>query len=139
MIWAGYLRVTHPFATDSSKKQAFSIPPFDLHVLGMPPAFILSQDQTLHCLYPFRLFAFALSFFFDVFVIYSRFCSVFNVLFRLFRRLIYPTLFRAFCQSFFRLFFASAPRLCLPLLSALLIYHISPLLVKPFFIFFNFF
>ena len=22
---------------------------FDLHVLGMPPAFILSQDQTLHC------------------------------------------------------------------------------------------
>ena len=23
---------------------------FDLHVLGMPPAFILSQDQTLHCL-----------------------------------------------------------------------------------------
>src|SRR5699024_786206 len=38
------------FATDSSKKQAFSIPPFDLHVLGMPPAFILSQDQTLHCL-----------------------------------------------------------------------------------------
>ena len=24
---------------------------FDLHVLGMPPAFILSQDQTLHLLY----------------------------------------------------------------------------------------
>ena len=23
----------------------------DLHVLGTPPAFILSQDQTLHCLY----------------------------------------------------------------------------------------
>lgn len=22
--------------------------PFDLHVLGIPPAFILSQDQTLH-------------------------------------------------------------------------------------------
>jgi hypothetical protein len=22
--------------------------PFDLHVLGMPPAFNLSQDQTLH-------------------------------------------------------------------------------------------
>ena len=22
--------------------------PFDLHVLGTPPAFILSQDQTLH-------------------------------------------------------------------------------------------
>ena len=24
--------------------------PIDLHVLGTPPAFILSQDQTLHCL-----------------------------------------------------------------------------------------
>ena len=27
---------------------------FDLHVLGTPPAFILSQDQTLHCLISFR-------------------------------------------------------------------------------------
>ena len=25
-----------------------NVGPFDLHVLGMPPAFILSQDQTLH-------------------------------------------------------------------------------------------
>ena len=32
----------------SKKKQAFLFRPFDLHVLGMPPAFILSQDQTLH-------------------------------------------------------------------------------------------
>ena len=24
------------------------ISPFDLHVLGTPPAFVLSQDQTLH-------------------------------------------------------------------------------------------
>jgi hypothetical protein len=24
-----------------------------LHVLGIPPAFILSQDQTLHCFYQF--------------------------------------------------------------------------------------
>ena len=28
-------------------KLSFSITPFDLHVLGMPPAFVLSQDQTL--------------------------------------------------------------------------------------------
>ena len=28
--------------------------PLDLHVLGLPLAFILSQDQTLHCM--FRLF-----------------------------------------------------------------------------------
>ena len=43
---AGYLRVTHPFATHHPEKQA---PPsaFYLHVLGTPPAFVLSQDQTL--------------------------------------------------------------------------------------------
>jgi hypothetical protein len=34
-------RVTHPSATDVSLR------PFDLHVLGLPPAFVLSQDQTL--------------------------------------------------------------------------------------------
>jgi hypothetical protein len=34
-------RVTHPSATSARRH------PFDLHVLGLPPAFILSQDQTL--------------------------------------------------------------------------------------------
>ena len=29
-------------------KASVSIAPFDLHVLGAPPAFVLSQDQTLH-------------------------------------------------------------------------------------------
>src|SRR3989339_322579 len=42
VLRAGYPRVTHPFAT---KHRGAS---FDLHVLGTPPAFILSQDQTLH-------------------------------------------------------------------------------------------
>ena len=42
---AGYPRVTHPSATNF-EKQAFHRP-FDLHVLGAPPAFILSQDRTL--------------------------------------------------------------------------------------------
>ena len=37
---------THPFAT-RSRKQALSRS-FDLHVLGAPPAFVLSQDQTLY-------------------------------------------------------------------------------------------
>ena len=37
----GYLCITHPFAT-LHRSEAF-----DLHVLGTPPAFILSQDQTL--------------------------------------------------------------------------------------------
>ena len=48
-------------------------PSFDLHVLGMPPAFILSQDQTLHLI---RLFffqcLFADIFFFFLFVFLFR-------------------------------------------------------------------
>ena len=43
-------KVTYVLLTRSpldSGKQAFLLS-FDLHVLGMPPAFILSQDQTLH-------------------------------------------------------------------------------------------
>ena len=43
---ADHPRVTHPFAT-RVPKQAWAFP-FDLHVLSTPPAFILSQDQTLH-------------------------------------------------------------------------------------------
>ena len=39
-----YSRVTHPFATHLCR----STDAFDLHVLGTPPAFVLSQDQTLH-------------------------------------------------------------------------------------------
>ena len=27
----------------------YTVLPLDLHVLGLPLAFILSQDQTLHC------------------------------------------------------------------------------------------
>ena len=34
-------RVTHPCATNVLLR------PFDLHVLSLPPAFVLSQDQTL--------------------------------------------------------------------------------------------
>ncbi len=40
-----YLRVTHPCASGSP--YCYN-EPLDLHVLGTPPAFILSQDQTLH-------------------------------------------------------------------------------------------
>ena len=42
----GCSRVTHPSATKLSKQAL--ITPFDLHVLGVPPAFVLSQDQTLY-------------------------------------------------------------------------------------------
>ena len=40
------IRVTHPYATLVSI--LLSRLPFGLHVLGLPLAFILSQDQTLH-------------------------------------------------------------------------------------------
>src|SRR5581483_1348044 len=39
-------RVTHPYATVLRDCSPFS---FDLHVLGAPPALILSRDQTLIC------------------------------------------------------------------------------------------
>lgn len=67
---ASSLRVPHPFAT---RVQALS---FDLHVLGMPPAFILSQDQTLHKngnhLYKYRWFSLKL-FILKVILFYSVF------------------------------------------------------------------
>ena len=44
---AGCIRVTHPCATLTPPKGRL---PSDLHVLGLPLAFILSQDQTLHCI-----------------------------------------------------------------------------------------
>ena len=45
----GCPRVTHPCATFDSPKKIY---PFDLHVLSTPPAFVLSQDQTLQLLSP---------------------------------------------------------------------------------------
>lgn len=44
---AGCPRITHPFATNPHH-QKDSASSFDLHVLSTPPAFVLSQDQTLH-------------------------------------------------------------------------------------------
>jgi hypothetical protein len=45
---AGYPRVTHPFAARHQPGVATGRSSLDLHALGTPPAFILSQDQTLH-------------------------------------------------------------------------------------------
>ena len=42
-----FLRITHPSATRRQGASSLALP-FDLHVLSMPPAFNLSQDQTLH-------------------------------------------------------------------------------------------
>ena len=53
MLGAGCPRVTHPFAARAPfPKERASL---DLHVLSTPPAFVLSQDQTLReCLWIFR-------------------------------------------------------------------------------------
>ena len=41
-------QVAHALLTRSPLSQSLAGPtPFDLHVLGTPPAFVLSQDQTL--------------------------------------------------------------------------------------------
>ena len=46
MQGAGWSPITHPFATLTAKR-TWPIP-FDLHVLSTPPAFVLSQNRTLH-------------------------------------------------------------------------------------------
>ncbi len=45
-LQAGCPRVTHPSAANLWEQAPKD--PLDLHVLGTPPAFVLSQDQTLH-------------------------------------------------------------------------------------------
>ena len=45
-IKVGSVRVPHPFA--GRRQVLLPALPLDLHVLSLPLAFILSQDQTLH-------------------------------------------------------------------------------------------
>ena len=56
---AGCIRVAHPSATLDPPKGTL---PYDLHVLGLPLAFILSQDQTLRCNIVFLCFVLNLGF-----------------------------------------------------------------------------
>ena len=46
-VRADCVRVPHPFA--GRRQVLLPALPLDLHVLSLPLAFILSQDQTLHC------------------------------------------------------------------------------------------
>ena len=58
MLSPGIRQVFHALLTRpplTHKSLGFNMSPFDLHVLGTPPAFILSQDQTL-MLKSFRCF-----------------------------------------------------------------------------------
>ena len=52
----GRLHTCYAPVRHSSSESKLSMLPFDLHVLGLPLAFILSQDQTLHCSYDLILF-----------------------------------------------------------------------------------
>ena len=53
--WVAYALRTRPPLSPVPKDRL----PFDLHVLGLPLAFILSQDQTLHCTIDFLIFFFS--------------------------------------------------------------------------------
>ena len=93
------------------KEASFLLLSFDLHVLSTPPAFVLSQDQTLHD----RSFVW-LDYFLPcsnsllgiatshIGLIRSLYCSVFKEP-SLFKRLDYLTTFISFCQMFFEIFF----------------------------------
>ena len=96
-----------------------SLLPFDLHVLCTPPAFILSQDQTLNfCLIFFLIQTFRLVFAFSYlfwtvlcplgFIFSKGYCLFFNVLFSLkysrSRLYIYNILLSVICQHFFKNF-----------------------------------
>ena len=86
-----YLYITHPFAT------GVQVHPFDLHVLGMPPALILSQDQTLKKVYPTPpvLFSFQRPYFQNLtFVVFAD----------LHISVIYYTTTQFECQHFFKTF-----------------------------------
>ena len=56
----GCIRVTHPSAGRHHQVLLPNMLPLDLHVLCLPLAFILSQDQTLHCINSFSFFIFVL-------------------------------------------------------------------------------
>ncbi len=53
--WVAYAFRTRPPLSSPPKGEI----PLDLHVLGLPPAFVLSQDQTLRCTIDFTLFFFS--------------------------------------------------------------------------------
>ena len=97
-----------------------SLLPFDLHVLCTPPAFILSQDQTLNfCLiffFSFKPSGLSLLFLFIWtvlcplgFIFSKGYCLFFNVLFYMFllslKHMFYYSFIPLFCQYFFSTFF----------------------------------
>jgi hypothetical protein len=97
-------RVTHPSAARLDPVQVPNPTPLDLHVLGTPPAFVLSQDQTLQFnLVLLKRFAFAsalLSLSELTSFLLPLHCSVFKDLCRPpMERPLYISKFICFCQQ----------------------------------------
>ena len=124
------------------KEASFLLLSFDLHVLSTPPAFVLSQDQTLHD----RLFVW-LDYFLPcsnsllgiatshIGLIRSLYCSVFKEP-SLFKRLDYLTTFAEVCQIIFSNYFSSLFRTGPLHQRRVLYYHILGYCVNSFFEFF---
>ena len=124
------------------KEASFLLLSFDLHVLSTPPAFVLSQDQTLHD----RSFVW-LDYFLPcsnsllgittshIGLIRSLYCSVFKEP-SLFKRLDYLTTFREVCQMIFSNYFSSLFRTGPLHQRQVQYYHIPGYCVNRFFDFF---
>ena len=81
--WIAYVLLTR--APVAGKGIATSPLPLDLHVLGLSLAFILSQDQTLRCIffilyYTFEALPDRIDFFLSSFLYYTCFFNSFNEL-----------------------------------------------------------
>ena len=81
--WIAYVLLTR--APVAGKGIATSPLPLDLHVLGLSLAFILSQDQTLRCIffilyYTFEALPDRIDFFLSYFLYYTCFFNSFNEL-----------------------------------------------------------
>ena len=81
--WIAYVLLTRALVAD--RGIATSPLPLDLHVLGLSLAFILSQDQTLRCIffilyYTFEALPDRIDFFLSYFLYYTCFFNSFNEL-----------------------------------------------------------
>ena len=97
LLSASLRQVVYVLLTRSPRCYSRSYSPFDLHVLGMPPALILSQDQTLKKVYPTPpvLFSFQRPYFQNLtFVVFAD----------LHISVIYYTTTQFECQHFFKTF-----------------------------------
>ena len=118
--WIAYVLLTR--APVAGKGIATSPLPLDLHVLGLSLAFILSQDQTLRCIffilyYTFEALPDRIDFFLSYFLYYTCFFNSFNELDKKVPRSVPRFLFCGckvnsfsysapnFSQCFFELFF----------------------------------